>query len=70
MCKWESLATLANGDTVDGATFPYTGKVDYIFASPGVQVNSARIDRGNYGPASDHWSINAVIEVNWNKFIF
>ena len=36
MCKWESLATLANGDTVDGATFPYTGKVDYIFASPGV----------------------------------
>ena len=58
-----SQTFLANGENSDGTTFPYTGKVDYVFASPGTQVNGASIDRGNYGPASDHWSINAVIEI-------
>lgn len=59
----EDTFRTVNGESVDGTTYPYTGKVDYIFASPGTQITSATIDRGNYGPASDHWSINAVIEV-------
>merc|ERR1711997_816048 len=59
----EDTFRTANGENSDGTTFPYTGKVDYVFASPGTQVNGASIDRGNYGPASDHWSINAVIEI-------
>ena len=54
---------VSNGGSSDGATFPGLGKIDYIFGSPGVQVSSAVIDRNNYGPASDHWPINAVIKL-------
>ena len=53
----------ANGANADGSTFPGAQKIDYVFSSQGVQVNSASIDRSNYGPASDHWPINAVIKV-------
>ena len=52
-----------NGEDADGTTYPGVCKIDYVFASTGNQVNSATIDRGNYGPASDHWPINAIIKV-------
>ena len=53
----------ANGESTDGTTFAGQGKLDYVFVSPGSTVTSAAIDRGDYGPASDHWPINAVIGV-------
>ena len=59
----EDTFRMANGDSSDGSTFPGQGKIDYIFVSPGSTVASAAIDRGDYGPASDHWPINSVIGV-------
>ena len=59
----EDTFRTANGESSDGSTFPGQGKIDYIFARPGSTVTSAAIDRGDYGPASDHWPINAVIGV-------
>ena len=48
----------------DGTTYPNSRcKIDYIFARSGTQVESAEIDRKNYGPASDHWPINAIIKI-------
>ena len=60
----EDTFRVANGEEADGTTFPNTGKIDYIFANPpGTQVMSAAIDRKDYGSASDHWPINAIIKV-------
>ena len=59
----EDTFRTANGENSDGTTYPHVGKIDYIFASPGTKVTSASIDRGDYGGASDHWSINAIIKV-------
>ena len=53
----------ANGPDIDGTTYPNSGKIDYVFASQGSSVESAYVDRHNYGPASDHWPISAVIDV-------
>jgi len=53
----------ANGPVADGSTYPGLGKLDYVFASPGTSIESAVIDRGDYGRASDHWPINAVINM-------
>ena len=47
----------------NGSTFGAAGKLDYIFASAGTPVQSAEIDRRFNGQASDHYAINAVIEV-------
>jgi len=48
----------------NGETFP-GGKIDYILADSGAVVYSAHIDKETvpYGQASDHWAINAVIDV-------
>ena len=59
----EDTFRAANGAAADGTTFPGQGKIDYVFASPGTSVASAVIDRGDYGPASDHWPINAIINL-------
>ena len=59
----EDTFRTANGEAEDGSTFPGQGKIDYIFATPGTDIHSAFIDRGNYGPASDHWPINTVINI-------
>ena len=59
----EDTFRTANGEHVDGTTFEHAGKIDYIFARKGTRVESSVIDRKNYGPASDHWPINAVIKV-------
>ena len=60
----EDTFRVANGEEVDGTTFPNSGKIDYVFANPpGTQVMSAAIDRKDYGSASDHWPINAIIKV-------
>ena len=47
----------------NGSTFGAAGKIDYIFASTGTTVKSAQIDRRFNGQASDHYAINAVIEL-------
>ena len=52
-----------NDASVDGTTFPNKGKIDYVFANQGTEIQSANIDRNWYGDASDHWPINAVIKV-------
>lgn len=59
----EDTFRTANGDNSDGSTFGSAGKVDYVFTSPGTPVISAQIDRGHYGPASDHYPINAIIKI-------
>ena len=59
----EDTFRIANGPVVDGTTYPNWGKIDYVFVSPGTSVDSAKVDRGDYGKASDHWSINAVINL-------
>ena len=59
----EDTFRTANGEHADGTTFEHAGKIDYIFARKGTKVESSKIDRKNYGPASDHWPINAVIKV-------
>jgi endonuclease/exonuclease/phosphatase family metal-dependent hydrolase len=48
----------------NGETFP-GGKIDYILADYGTPVWSAHIDRETvpYGQASDHYAINAVIDI-------
>jgi len=57
----EDTFRTANGQGADGTTFPGAGKIDYLFAERGTGVVSATIDRGNYGAASDHWPINAIV---------
>ena len=47
----------------NGSTFGAAGKIDYIFASSGTSVRSANIDKRFNGKASDHYAINAVINV-------
>ena len=59
----EDTFRVANGENTDGTTFPNNGKIDYLFAEQGAGIVSANIDRTSYGPASDHWPINAVIKV-------
>ena len=58
----EDTFRVANGQGADGTTFPGAGKIDYLFAEQGVGVVSAAIDRGNYGAASDHWPVNALLK--------
>jgi len=59
----EDTFRVVNDPNVDGTTYPGCGKIDYLFAEEGVGVINANIDRNSYGPASDHWPINAVIKV-------
>jgi len=54
---------VANGDGEDGSTFPGLGKIDYILTEAENVVTSAWIDRGNYGEASDHLPISAVLHM-------
>ena len=56
----EDSFRIANPDG-NGETFNGKGKLDYIFVLPGTTVTEAKIDRSNYGDASDHWPISALI---------
>jgi len=47
----------------DGTTFPGAGKIDYILTDEGAAVPDAWIDRTNYGEASDHWPVSAIINL-------
>ena len=63
----EDTFRVANGgypNDAAGKTFGSAGKIDYLFAEKGSYSNvvSAAIDRKSYGPASDHYPINAVID--------
>ena len=57
----EDTFRTANPDG-DGTTFPGAGKIDYLFAEKGSNVVSAGTDWDNYGAASDHLPIFAVIK--------
>jgi len=54
---------VANGANEDGTTFPGLGKIDYVLTEASSTVTSAAIDRNNYGDASDHLPINAVLQM-------
>lgn len=59
----EDTFRTANGAGANGSTFGASGKIDYVFASKGTRIISAKIDRAGYGAASDHFPVNAVIGV-------
>jgi len=54
---------VANGADEDGTTFPGLGKIDYVLTEASSMVTSAAVDRNNYGEASDHLPINAVLQM-------
>jgi len=59
----EDTFRVVNTNGEDGTTFPGAGKIDYVLTEEGVGVENAWIDHTNYGEASDHLPIAAVVDL-------